>query len=171
MVTRWPAASGRRSEEVEAAFARIQEIVRGIRNVRAEYDVPAPKRIPALFSAGEHAAVLQENLPVMAFLSRLDAPETKIAADLPAPGKAATLAAAGVTVYLPLAGLVDFAAERKRMEGEIDNIDRQVSRIEGMLGNPGFTGKAPAEVIERERSKLAELQGKRGQLAERLGEL
>jgi valyl-tRNA synthetase len=171
MVTRWPAPSGRRSEEVEATFGRLQEIVGGIRNLRAEYNVPAPKRIPALFSGGEHAGVLQENLPVMAFLARLEASETQIAGELAAPGKAATLAAGGVTVYLPLAGLVDFGAERKRIQGEIDNIDRQVSRIEGMLNNPGFTGKAPAEVIDRERAKLAELQGKRAQLAERLAEL
>jgi valyl-tRNA synthetase len=171
MVTRWPAPSGRRNEEAEAAFARVQEVVRGIRNVRAEYDVPAPKRIPALFSAGEHARLLTENLPLMAFLGRIEAGETQVAADLPAPDKAATLAAAGVTVYLPLAGLVDFAAERKRIQGEIGHIDRQVDRIEGMLNNPGFTGKAPAEVIDRERTKLAELQGKRGQLTERLAEL
>ena len=145
--------------------------MRGIRNVRSEYDVPAPKRIPALFSAGEHAGLLQTSLPLMAFLARLELAETQVAADLPAPDKAATLAAAGVRVYLPLAGLVDFAAERKRIGGEIDNIDRQVSRIEGMLNNPGFTGKAPAEVIERERAKLAELQAKRAQLAERLDDL
>ena len=88
-----------------------------------------------------------------------------------APAQAVTVAAGGVSVYLPLAGLVDFAAERKRIGGEIDNIDRQVSRIEGMLNNPGFTGKAPAEVIERERAKLAELQAKRAQLAERLDDL
>jgi valyl-tRNA synthetase len=171
MVMRWPSASGRRNEEAESAFGRMQEIVGGIRNLRAEYNVPAPKRIPALLSAGEHAGVLRENLPVMAFLARLEAAEVEIAAELPAPGKAATLAAAGVTVYLPLAGLVDFAAERKRISGEIDNIDRQVGRIEGMLNNPGFTSKAPPEVIERERNKLLELQGKRAQLAERLGEL
>ena len=171
MVTRWPQASGRQNAGAEAAFARIQEIVRGIRNVRSEYEVPAPKRIPALFSAGEYAALLQESLPLMVSLARLEAGETQVAADLPAPAKAATLAAAGVSVYLPLAGLVDFAAERKRIGGEIDNIDRQVGRIEGMLGNPGFTAKAPAEVIERERAKLGELQGKRAQLAERLADL
>jgi valyl-tRNA synthetase len=171
MVTRWPAASGRQHAGSEAAFTRLQEIVRGIRNVRSEYDVPAPKRIPALFSAGEYAGLLEESLPLMAFLARLDLGETQVAAELPAPAKAATLAAGGVSVYLPLAGLVDFAAERKRIGGEIDNLDRQVSRIEGMLGNPGFTGKAPAEVIERERARLLELQGKRAQLAERLAEI
>ena len=171
MVTRWPPPAAAATTRPTATLAASRRLVRGIRNVRAEYDVPAPKRIPALISAGEYAAVLRENLPVMAFLARLEAAETQVAAELPAPGKAATLAAAGVTVYLPLAGLVDFAAERKRIQGEIDNVDRQVGRIEGMLDNPGFTGKAPAEVIDRERAKLADLQAKRTQLAERLADL
>jgi valyl-tRNA synthetase len=171
MVTRWPAPTGRHNAQVEADFERIQEIVRGIRNVRSEYDVPAGKRIPARFSAGEHAALLAGNLAVLGFLARLEMAETQVAAELPAPGKVATLAASGVNVYLPLAGLVDLGAERKRIQGEIDNVERLVQRIEGMLNNPGFTGKAPAEVIERERARLAELQGKRGQLVERLADL
>ena len=108
----------------------------------------------------------------MAFLARLEAPETQIAADLPAPGKAATLAAAGVTVYLPLAGLVDFAAERKRIQGEIDNIDRQVGRIEGMLTTtPASPNKAPPRSSTAKRTKLVDLQAKRTQAAERLAEL
>ncbi len=144
MVTRWPAASGRYSAQAESDFGRIQEIVRGIRNVRAEYDVPAAKRIPALISAGEAVDLIQASLPVMAFLARLDLAATQAAAELPAPGKAATLAVAGATVYLPMAGLVDLDAERKRIQGEIENIDKQVGRIEGLLGNPGFTAKAPA---------------------------
>ena len=171
MVTRWPAASGRYNAQAESDFGRIQEIVRGIRNVRAEYDVPAAKRIPALISAGEAVELIQASLPVMAFLARLDLAATQAAAELPAPGKAATLAVAGATVYLPMAGLVDLDAERRRIQGEIENIDKQVGRIEGLLGNPGFTAKAPAEVIERERAKLAELVEKRGQFTARLGEL
>ncbi len=92
-------------------------------------------------------------------------------ATLPAPTKSITLAAAGVTVYLPLAGLVDLQAERKRLQKEIDNIDKQMQRITGLLGNAGFTAKAPADLIERERSKLSELQGQRGQLTGRLDDL
>ena len=76
-----------------------------------------------------------------------------------------------MTVYLPLAGLIDLAAERKRIQGEIDNIDKQVQRIEGMLGNPGFTSKAPAQVIEREQTRLGELQERRVQLTQRMAEL
>ncbi|HRA64977.1 MAG TPA: valine--tRNA ligase [Caldilinea sp.] len=171
MVTRWPEESGQYEATAEDQFGRLQELIRGIRNVRSEYDVPAARRIAAHFSAGEHTQLIEENLPVMVMLARLEPATVQVAAELAAPGKAATLAAAGMTVYLPLADLVDLAAERKRIQGEIDNVDKQAQRIEGMLGNSGFTRKAPVEVVERERSRLAELHARRSQLEERLAEL
>jgi valyl-tRNA synthetase len=171
MVTRWPEALARVDAAAETDFGRVQEVVRAIRNVRSEYDVPAGRRIAAQFSAGEFAPLMQTSLPVTAMLARLDASRVEIAASLPAPDKAATLAVAGVAVYLPLAGLVDLDAERKRMQGELDNIEKQIQRIATNLDNPGFTGKAPPNVIEREQLKLAELREKREQVAARLAEL
>ena len=171
MVTRWPQDHGRQNADAEASFERVQEIVRAIRNVRSEYDVPAGKRIPAEISAGDFAPVAAENLAVMSFLARLDPGAVRVAADLPAPDKAAALAVGGVTVYLPLAGLIDLDAERKRIQDEIDNVDKQLRRSEGLLDNPGFTAKAPPAVIDRERAKQVELQEKRGQLSARLTEL
>jgi valyl-tRNA synthetase len=171
MVTRWPEESGQYDASAEDHFGRLQELIRGIRNVRSEYDVPAARRIAAHFSAGEHTQLIEDNLPVMVMLARLEPATVQVAAELAAPGKAATLAAASMTVYLPLADLVDLAAERKRIQSEIDNVDKQAQRIEGMLGNAGFTQKAPVEVVERERSRLVELQARRSQLEERLAEL
>jgi valyl-tRNA synthetase len=133
--------------------------------------VPPSRRIAAQISAGAHQALLQTNLPVLARLAGLDQAAVTSATDLPAPAQAVTLAAGGVTTYLPLTGLVDLAAEQSRLQKEIDNIDKQLLRIDGLLGNPGFTAKAPAEVIERERAKQGELQDKRIQLAERLADL
>ena len=71
MVTRWPAATGWQDGAVESDFGRVQEIIRGIRNVRSEYDVPAGRRIAASFSAGSHAGLLAENLPVLVMLCLL----------------------------------------------------------------------------------------------------
>ena len=150
---------------------RVQEIIRGIRNVRSEYDVPAGRRIAARSAPAAMPACCAKTCRSWSCWPRLEATAVDIAAELPAPGKAATLAASGVTVYLPLAGLVDLAAERKRIQGEIDNVDKQVQRIDGLLGNPGFTDKAPANVVERERAKLVELQDRRAQLVERMAEL
>ena len=171
MVSCWPQNRGHADATADDAFGRIQEIVRSIRNARAEYNVEAARRIAAQISAGDYAQVLQNNSALLTRLAQLDGNAITIAVTLPAPEKAITLAAGGVTVYLPLAGLVDLDAERKRLQKEIENLEKQAQRIEGLLGNPGFTNKAPAEVIERERAKLNDLQVKRNQLAERLGEL
>ncbi|RIK32125.1 MAG: valine--tRNA ligase, partial [Chloroflexi bacterium] len=171
IVSQWPRVTGWADPAADDAFGRIQEIVRAIRNARSEYDVPPSRRIAAEISAGEQLAMLQANLPTLARLAGLDAAAVAIATELPAPARAVTLAAGGVTTYLPLAGLVDLAAERTRLQKEIDNIDKQLQRIDGLLGNPGFVNKAPAEVIERERGKQGELQGKRVQLVDRLADL
>ena len=124
-----------------------------------------------MISAGEQSERLNANLPMLARLAALDLADVSLAAELPAPDKAVTLAAGGVTTYLPLAGLVDLAAERTRLQKEIDNIDKQLQRIHGLLGNASFVEKAKPEVIERERNKQGELQDKRSQLAERLASL
>ncbi len=171
MVMRWPEESGQPDLEAEEQFMRLQEVIRGIRNVRTEYDVPAARRIAALFSANEHADLIKANLPVITALARLEPAEIVVATELTPPGKAATLVAGGVTVYLPLAGLIDLEAERRRLQAELENIDRQIQRIEASLSNDAFTSKAPAHVVERERSRLAELQERRHQLVERSAEL
>ncbi len=171
IVSRWPQLTGHADAGADDAFGRIQEIVRTIRNARSEYNVEAARRIATQINAGDYAQVLQDNVALLTRLAQLDGNAVVIAPDLPAPEKAVTLVTSGVTIYLPLAGLVDLDAERKRLQKEIETIDKQAQRIEGLLGNPGFTNKAPADVIERERAKVSELQEKRGQLAERLSAL
>jgi valyl-tRNA synthetase len=171
ITNRWPQISGWQDATADTQFERIQEIVRAIRNARSEYDVPPGRRIAAQISAGEFTPWLQVNAPLLARLAGLDVAVLQITADLPAPAKAVTLAAGGVTTYLPLAGLIDLAAERARLQKEIENIDKQLQRIEGLLGNENFVAKAPPAVIERERNKQGELQTTRTQLTERLAEL
>ena len=149
----------------------IQGIVRAIRNARSEYDVEPARRIVALFNAGEHAPTIQRALPLLATLARLDENQARFVEDGEAPRQAVALAEGGVTVFLPLAGMVDLEAERRRIEKELQGIDQQLSRIEGLLDNPGFTGKAPADVIQREKDRQAEFEVRRAQLAERLESL
>ena len=167
----WPQLDGNADAAADDAFGRLQEIVRGIRNARAEYDVEPARRIAAQISAGDQVTVLQQNQPLLLTLARLDGNALQIAPDLPAPDKAITLAVGGVTVYLPLAGLVDLAAERSRLQKEIEGLDGQLRKIDGLLNNPGFVNKAAANVVERERTRQRELQEKHAQLTERLASL
>ena len=171
IISRWPHDRGLTDATADDAFGRIQEIVRSIRNVRSEYNVEPGRRIPTEISAGEHEALVKGELPLLVSLARLASDNVTVAAELPAPDKAITVATSGVTIFVPLAGLVDLEAERIRLQKEIDNLTKQMQRSEGLLGNQGFVAKAPAEVIERERSKLEELGVRRQQLTERLADL
>ncbi|MFM7784047.1 MAG: hypothetical protein ACKPE6_05295, partial [Gammaproteobacteria bacterium] len=58
---------------------------------------------------------------------------------------------------MPLEGLVDLGAERARLDKEQEKLAREIEKLAARLANPGFTGKAPAEVVEKERARLAEL--------------
>ncbi|MCE7981280.1 MAG: valine--tRNA ligase [Caldilinea sp. CFX5] len=167
----WPQSNELADVQADDAFGRVQEIVRGIRNARSEYEVEPGRRIATQISAGDHAPMLQTNRALLVTLARLDSAALEIAHEWPAPDKAVTLAVGGVTVYLPLAGLVDLAAERGRLQKEIEGLEGQLRKIDGLLNNPGFVNKAAANVVERERSRQRELQEKHGQLTQRLAAL
>ncbi|MBP8121270.1 MAG: valine--tRNA ligase [Caldilineaceae bacterium] len=171
MICRWPQASGKQDAQAEDNFARIQELVRAIRNARSEYNVETARWISAQISAGEHTAMLRANLPILLSLARLDGERTVVESEMAAPAKAVSLTVGGMTAHLPLAGLVDLDAERQRMVKEIANIDQQMDRIHNLLGNPGFVKKAPESVVQREQAKLAELTEQKAQIGERLADL
>ena len=172
MTQRWPRAAPRRDAPAEEAFARIQEIVRAIRNARAEYNVEPGRRIAAVFAAGGRGLV-QDNLELFTNLARLDEAQVAVvsSANGSDSGPSVQLSAGGITTYLPLAGMVDLAAERKRLEKELANVDGQIGRAQGLLGNQNFVGRAPAQVVQRERDKLKELAAQREQVAASLAQL
>jgi valyl-tRNA synthetase len=156
MIAPWP--EPRPGQGWEAAkladFALIQELVRSIRNLRAENNVKANKRIPATLVAGAHTALLLEQAGLIASLAQLEAGNLVIL-----PALASRLqdcivgVVADVEVYLPLAGLVDLAEERTRLEKELEQTLSQIQRLEGLLGSD-FARKAPAAVVAKERDRL-----------------
>ncbi len=170
IVAPWP-QGGPVDAEAEAAFSRVQEIVRAIRNARAEYNVPPGRRTGALISAGEHLALLQEQLPVIASLASLDVEHVQLAETLEIPAQSASMVAGGVTLALPLADLVDMEAELGRLRKELANAEKMASSTAARLANPGFVNSAPAHVIEGARKQLAEWQSKQAQIQERLAAL
>ncbi len=170
MTSRWPVSSAWEDAEVEESFARLQEIIRAIRNARSEYNVEPGRRIQAMISAEGHVDLLRHNADLLISQAKL-ADDLVIEPGMTTPEKVVALAAGGANVYLPLSGMVDLAAERTRLEKELENVVGQISRAEKLLGNPGFTAKAPAEVVDREREKIGELQKRRTQIQANLSEL
>ena len=142
-------------ESKSADFALMQEIVRGIRNLRAEKKVSPAKRIPAVLACGDHLNVLRANSATIAHLAGLDPTVFTLAKSLAEkPQPAVSFVVAGVEIYLPLAGMVDTSEERARIEKELDEFTGQITRLETLLSS-SFAEKAPAAVVDRERQKLA----------------
>ena len=170
ITARWP-SPGPVDRAAISDFAQVMEIIRAIRNARAEKKVELNKKIPATIVAGDKAGWLKAQRPLFVILAKLADEQFRIFADLPEkPKNAITLVIGATEVYLPLEGLVDLNAERTRLAKELADLDRQIQKSEGLLASD-FASRAPAVVVEKEREKLAGLRESRGKVEERLKEM
>jgi valyl-tRNA synthetase len=138
-----------------ADFTLIQELVRSIRNLRAEKSVAPSKKLAAQFVASDKADLLNEQKQTIASLSGLDQSLITIYQFLKdKPADSVALVVGSVEVYLPLAGMVDLAADKPRLEKELKEAQSQIERLEKLLAGD-FVNKAPAALVAKEREKLA----------------
>ncbi|RLD01696.1 MAG: valine--tRNA ligase [Chloroflexi bacterium] len=157
MIASWP--EPRETEGWEESkikdFELIQEIIRTIRNLRAEKNIKPGKLIPAKLVGGAFTPTLNAELTSITSLAFLDPERTSIvvSAEQIAPSDIA-LVAGPVEIYLPLSGLVNFAEEKSRLSSELDELKREIKRLEELLSGP-FAQKAPPQVVNKEREKLA----------------
>jgi valyl-tRNA synthetase len=173
MVARYPEADTRLiHEESERDWALVQELISGIRNVRNEYKVEPARVIAATIAAGRHVGLLESQRALIARLARVADDQLLIAERIAQkPEHAATLVVGDVEVFLPLAGLIDMAAERARLSKELDAAESDLARRASRLGNAGFVEKAPAAVVQRERDGLLAAEAAAARLRERLEQL
>lgn len=171
IVARWPETSRVEGSDPQAIedFLLIQEMVRAIRNIRAEYKVPHGRRITATISAGKKMEIIQAQKKTLILLAGIDSEEMTIVMEPLEPSEdRITLVVPPVEISLPLAGLVDVAAERERLEKELAEVQSQINRLEKLLTSP-FAKKAPAEVVDKEREKLVTFQETAEKIRKQLG--
>jgi len=149
----------------------LMEMIRAVRNIRAEVNVPMSKKIEMLIKpSGEaEAAILSRNEEFIKRFCGTSKLETGL--HIAAPDKAMTAILTGAELYLPLAGLIDIAQEIARLEKEHQHLNAEVERVEKKLGNEGFVAKAPAKVIDEERAKMNDYADKRDKVLARIAEL
>lgn len=160
IIAPWPETRPEETwEEAKIAdFSLVQEIVRSVRNLRAEKKTPPAKRLPATLVGGGKTDLLKEQTAVIASLAGLDAGQVSIYETLLSkPEDAAALVVGEVEIYLPLAGMVDAEEERARLHKELSDAEAQIARLEKLLASD-FAVKAPATVVQKERDKLTEWQ-------------
>jgi valyl-tRNA synthetase len=137
-----------------ADFALIQELVRSIRNLRAEKNIAPSKKIAASISAGAKAELIDDQAQMIASLSGLDFSLLTIHYSLTEkPEDSVAIVAGSVEIYIPLAGMVDLANDKPRLEKELKEAQSHIERLEKLLSSD-FANKAPAALIAKEREKL-----------------
>jgi valyl-tRNA synthetase len=171
MITRWPEADEAQfDDEAEGDMALLMDLIRQIRNARAEFDVTPGKRVPAIVAGGDKLEMLEGQRGLLTFLGKVDDAQLTLSRALDEkPRRAVALVTTGgVEAYLPLAGLVDLEQEMARLQKALAEADGEIRRAEGMLANENFTSKAPARVVQQQRDRLAEQQERRARLQARL---
>ena len=150
----------------------ILQLIQAIRNARAQLRIPSGQYLEVLVDANGLRESVAENAEAISALARVQ--PLRILEDpgeRPPPGQAMTLVVDPLVVILPLAGVVDISAERGRLDRELGECMTNLERVEGLLADPGFSTRAPEEVVEREQQRLESLRERRERLKEVLSQL
>ncbi|MBN2555998.1 MAG: valine--tRNA ligase [Anaerolineales bacterium] len=158
MLAKWPAREDLHDEDRQLVdqFAQLMDVIRGIRNIRAEKQIEPSRSIPALIHAGDMADFLTGERETLIRLARLDAERLTIRSDEgDVPADSIPLVIGRIEIFLPVSGMLDVEEEWKRLEGELQEADEQIDRIAALLASP-FAERAPDHVVQKERERLEE---------------
>jgi valyl-tRNA synthetase len=146
IVAQWPETSYASKAIDVAAFAELQEIVVGIRNLRSNYRLDPKVKLDVIVQghlSPEAEEIIKTPARVQSF--------TQFQGEKPA--KAATVLVGDMELFVPLAGLVDVEKEKARYEEELADAKRYMQSLDQKLANESFVARAPASVVEEERGK------------------
>ncbi|EWG09023.1 valine--tRNA ligase [Cytobacillus firmus] len=171
-VAQWPAVNDEYTDNQAANEMKLLvEIIRSVRNSRAEVNTPMSKKIKMMVRAKDQEILvtLENN---RAYIERFCNPEELVLAlEVETPDKAMTAVVTGAEIILPLEGLINIEEEVARLQKEWDKLNKEVERVQKKLSNEGFIKKAPEKVIEEEKAKEQDYSEKRAAVEARIREL
>ncbi len=158
MMSEWPKADNKLiNKKAEKEFVATSEIIRTIRNLRAEFKIDPAKFVKVIIYSKNGSLIKQES-EIIKRLARIESLEIKKSGSR-IKGSASAIAGES-EIYLLLEGLVDFVKEKNRIEKELSEANKYLSSLESKLKNKDFVSRAPKEVVEGERDKLKETEEK-----------
>lgn len=138
--------------EEEGAMERVIDAIRAIRARRAEMNVPPSRKAKVTIVTNYPEAFGEAVYP---FFERLASAQSVELCDSYSDDTAVRIITDSAAIYMPLADIIDFEAEKKRLGTELDKVNGEIARLEGKLSNESFTSRAPAAIVDAEREKLA----------------
>jgi len=172
MHQRYPTATEfERDEAASKEMQWVMDAIVGLRNIRGEMNIAPSKRLDILVqnAGAEQRQRISAYLPYLKFLARVDSVDV-LEDGAEAPESAIALVGE-MKLLVPLAGLIDKAAEEARLNKEIEKKTKELVGIETKLNNPSFVDKAPAHLVEQSQNRQAELVATIDQLNEQLGKI
>ncbi len=166
-LTDWPSGPGVYDAKAEAEIGWVTDLVTAVRSVRAEMNVNVPLPL-VMVHVGDH--VWDRAQRWSEFIMRM-ARISEVTRSLKFPQGAVQLVVRGEVAALPLAGVIDLAAERVRLNKEMAKAEADIARVDAKLGNPNFVARAPDEVVEEEKEKREEALARKAKIAEALERL
>jgi valyl-tRNA synthetase len=150
----WPAIAASGTEAASAEMQWVIDLIKGVRSVRSEMNVPAGAKVPMVLTGAtpQDAARLANNKAVIQTMARLESAETATAI----PKGSAQFVLGETVVALPLGDVIDFAKERARLEKDLKKAEEEIARFDAKLSNEQFVARAPEEVLAEQREKRAE---------------
>ena len=172
MLQAWPVANESRIDAAaEGDIEWVKQLMLGLRQIRGEMKISMAKRIDIILAnaSDEDRRRLADNAPLLNKLAKLESVRVLEAGE-EAP-MSATALVGDMQVLVPMAGLIDKDAELARLDKEIARLSGEVQRVGGKLSNEGFVAKAPADVLDKERAKLAEAEQALSKMVEQRGKI
>ena len=159
-----------RDDDAVADIEWVKQFILGIRQIRGEMDISPGKALPVLLqhaSASDRERAARHTL----LLQRVGRVESVAILDENEPPAAATALLGDMRLLVPMKGLIDVAAERARLDKQMDKTRAELAKAQGKLGNENFVNNAPAAVVTQERERVVEFEKTITQLTEQLQKL
>jgi len=169
VVAEWPSIKSQGAAAASAEMNWVIELIKGVRSVRAEMNVPAGAKIPLVLTGASETSArrLAKHIDVISTLARLTSAEAAPAI----PKGSAQFVLEEAVVALPLGDVIDFAKERARLEKDLKKTQDEIARFDAKLSNEQFVAKAPEEVLTEQREKRAEAAALAARLSDAIGRL
>ena len=164
----WPKQQGLENAEADAEIGWLIRLISEVRSVRSEMNVPAGAKVPLVISGASDGTTARAKRHEETILrhARIDAMSfDKV------PAGAVQIVLDEATLALPLAGIIDVAAESKRLKREIDKVGSEIRQLDAKLANEKFVARAPEHVVEEQRERKADAEATAARLEQALKRL